>query len=465
MATIRTISPSTNQVVVEQPATSIGQARDIARRSRDAFASFKLLPMTERRAIVVKALGLIQERKMALGRELSEQMGRPIAYSHKEIETMQKRADYLLEIADEALAPLPGKPENGFRRQIKKIPRGPTLVVFAWNFPYLIIVNALVPALLTGNSVILKPSPQTPLVATRLVEIFEEAGLPKDVLTVVQSGDPETIKQLVQMPEIELVSFTGSTAGGLAIQEASAVRFLPLNLELGGNDAAYVRADADLAYVAAQLVDGAVFNAGQSCCAVERIYVHADVHDRFVEELQKELQTYKLGDPLDPSTMVGPVVSRAAQAAIAAQVQDALAKGAVDATPPNASFASAPSEGNYVAPVLLTGVTHDMQVMREETFGPVIPVARVASDAEAVALMNDSDYGLTASVWTRDLPAGEALLEQLEAGTVFVNRCDYPNPDLAWTGWKKSGLGCTLGPRGFDAFFKLKSYHVKENQA
>ncbi|KAJ3466665.1 hypothetical protein MRS44_004229 [Fusarium solani] len=464
-STIKTISPSTNKVVCERPETSLAEARDISRRSEAAFQSFRKLPFAQRRAIVERGLAGIQDRKIELGRELAEQMGRPIAASHKEIETMQKRADYLLDTAEEALASLPGRPEKGFRREIKKIPVGPTLIVFAWNFPYLIIVNALIPALLAGNSVILKPSPQTPLIGEHLVDIFNKAGLPKDVLQVIQSGDPQALKELVKLPELGLISFTGSTVGGLAIREAVSGRTIPVNLELGGNDPAYVRPDADLKYVAAQLVDGAVFNSGQSCCAVERIYVHRDVHDAFVHELQEELKTYKLGDPLEKDTMVGPVISRAAQKNIKAQIQDALDKGAVDATPKNDTFTSTPSSGNYVAPILLTNVTHDMEVMREETFGPVIPVAKVKNDEEAVRLMNDSDYGLTASVWTKDIARGEDLIEQLEAGTVFVNRCDYPNPDLAWTGWKKSGLGCTLGPRGFDAFVKLKSYHVKEAQA
>ncbi|KAF7529212.1 hypothetical protein G7054_g9915 [Neopestalotiopsis clavispora] len=465
LSRIQTISPSTNQIIYEQASTSFQQAKEIVKSSNVAFKSFSRLPFAQRRDIVVKALALVQERKMELGRELSEQMGRPISFSHKEIETMQKRADYLLDIAEEALSSIPGRAESGYKRVIKKMPVGPTLIVFAWNFPYLIIVNALIPALLAGNSVILKPSPQTPLVGERLVEIFNNAGLPKDVLTIIQSGDPALLKDVVSLPEIGLVSFTGSTAGGLMIREATAQRCIPVNLELGGNDPAYVRPDADLKYVAAQLVDGAVFNAGQSCCAVERIYVHANIHDEFVRELQDELKTYVLGDPMDPKTMVGPVISRAAQKGINAQIYDALAKGATDATPDNSSFNSASSDGNYVAPRLLVNCTHDMVVMKEETFGPVIPIVKVAGDDEAVALMNDSDYGLTASVWTRDIPAGEELLERLEAGTVFVNRCDYPNPDLAWTGWKKSGLGCTLGPRGFDAFVKLKSYHVKENQA
>ncbi|KAM0326726.1 hypothetical protein ACHAQA_006599 [Verticillium albo-atrum] len=467
-ATIRTISPSTGKVVCEVPSTSLAEATDIVNSSTEAFLSWRDVPLAQRQDVVVRGLALIQEKKMELGRELTEQMGRPIAFSHKEIETMQKRADYLLETAESALADIPGHiKEDGFKRWLQKVPLGPILVNFAWNFPYLIIVNALVPALLAGNTVILKPSPQTPLVASRIREIFSEAGLPANVIQVVQSGDVQMLRELVQIPGIKGVSFTGSTKAGDAVREAAAQRDtpVPLNLELGGNDPAYVRPDADLAYTAAQLLDGAVFNAGQSCCAIERIYVHADVHDAFVRELQRELESYKLGDPFDQTAHVGPVISKAAFDAINAQIEDALSKGAVDATPANSSFSAPPSaEGNYLAPRLLTNTNHNMVVMREETFGPVIPVAKVSSDDEAVSLMNDSEYGLTASVWTKDIARGSELIALLDAGTVFVNRCDYPNPDLAWTGWNKSGLGCTLGPRAFDFFTKLKSFHIKEGQ-
>ncbi|RDW91547.1 hypothetical protein BP5796_02712 [Coleophoma crateriformis] len=462
---IRTVSPATNQVVFERAGTTIDEARKVAAASRDAFSTWSETPLSKRKEIVKRGLALVQERKMKLGEELTQQMGRPIAYSHKEIETMQIRADYLLDTVDDALKEIPGRPQAGFRRWVRKVPVGPTLIIFAWNFPYLIIVNALVPALLAGNTVILKPSPQTPIVAESLLQIFQEAGLPKDVLRIVQSGSPEILNQIVQLPDISAITFTGSTTVGLNLRAATASRIVPLGLELGGNDPAYVRPDADLAYVAAQLVDGAVFNSGQSCCAVERIYVHADVHDAFVEEVQKELKTYRLGSPFDKSTMVGPVISKQAVKNINAQIDDALTKGATDSTPDNETFRSAPPEGNYVAPRLLTNVTHDMVVMREETFGPVIPVMKVSSDSEAVELMNDSDYGLTASVWTKNNDEGLELMEKLNAGTVFINRCDYPNADLAWTGWKNSGLGCTLGPRAFDAFFKLKSFHIKEQQA
>ncbi|CAI7664587.1 unnamed protein product [Penicillium bialowiezense] len=461
---ISTISPSTNQVIFRRDGFTIPQLQKVGQAATKAFHNFRSMPFVERRRIVMKALELIQERKGQLGEELTIQMGRPIAYGTKEIETLQKRADYLLKIADDSLKPTAGCPEAGFQRWIEKDPIGPTLIIFAWNFPYLIIANSLIPALLAGNSVILKPSPQTPLVAERLAEIFHEAGLPENVLQVVHSGDPDTLRALSQLEDVRQVVFTGSTQGGRMLRESTANRFLPLSLELGGNDPAYVRQDANLRYVAEQLVDGAVFNAGQSCCAIERIYVHAEIHDAFVEELQKELAQYKLGDPFDKTVNIGPVVSRTAQQSINAQIEDAVAKGAVNATPVNSSFVNPPIEGNYVVPTILTNTNHSMAVMKEETFGPVIPVMKVGSDEEAVRWMNDSDYGLTASIWTNNLEDGKTLLKQLEAGTVFINRCDYPNPDLAWTGWKNSGMGHSLGPRAFDSFLKLKSYHIREQQ-
>lgn len=306
---IRTISPSTNKVILERQAASLDDARGIVSASKAAFASWRKVSFEERKAIVSRALQTIQERKHDLGQELTLQMGRPISYSVKEIETMQKRAKYLFSIADGSLQDVPGQLEEGFRRWVRKVPVGPVLIIFAWNvstklifvqsskhsssslsqFPYLIIANALIPALLTGNTVILKPSPQTPLIGERFVEIFAEAGLPANTLQVLHSGNPSTLKQIVQIPEIQLITFTGSTKVGLDLREATARRCVPLNLELGGNDPAYVRQDADLKYVAQQLVDGAVFNSGQSCCAVERVYAHSDIYNAFLQELRLEL--------------------------------------------------------------------------------------------------------------------------------------------------------------------------------
>lgn len=247
------------------------------------------------------------------------------------------------------------------------------------------------------------------------------------------------------------------------MQKAAAGRVdCRVGLELGGKDPAYVRPDVDLDWAAGEIVDGAVFNSGQSCCSIERVYVHEEVHDKFVEAVQKVLAGYKLGDPFDKSTNLGPVVSKAAAQRIQQHVKDAISQGAKDATPDNATFKSPPSDGNYVAPTLLTNVTHKMAVMTEETFGPVIPVMKVKDDQEAAQLMSDSEFGLTASIWTKDVKLGNELADDVDAGTVFVNRCDFPSPDLAWVGWKNSGKGQTLSKFGFDQFVKLKSYHIKD---
>ncbi|CAL5866695.1 uncharacterized protein PFLUO_LOCUS905 [Penicillium psychrofluorescens] len=463
---IRTICPSTHQVIYDHPATSLEEAIKVASASKTAFQSWRAEPLDQRKAIVSRALDIIDKRKDDLARELTVQMGRPIRYCGVEIKTARLRAEYLLDIAEESLADLPGRPEAGFRRRVKRVPVGPTLIAGAWNYPYLTTVNGLIPALLAGNTVILRPSPQTPLFGDRLLEIFSEAGLPAHVLQIIHVGSLDILDQISQIADIQSVSFTGSTTGGIRLREATARHIKPVNLELGGNDPAYVRADVDIKHVAEQLVDGAIFNSGQSCCSIERVYVHANAYDEFVRAVQDELKSYKLGDPHDETTTTGPVISQAAVRKIKEHVDDALAKGAIDSTPENTSFllakASSNQKGNYVAPIVLTNVNHEMLTLKEETFGPVMPIMKVASDNEAIALMNDSDYGLTASVWTKDIAVGEELVDRIEAGTVFINRCDYPSPDLAWTGWKTSGLGCTLGPRGFDAFVKLKSYHIKE---
>jgi len=294
-------------------------------------------------------------------------------------------------------------------------------------------------------------------------QIFLEAGLDKDVIQYFHCGDFSKIERLVQSPEIQLVCFTGSVAGGLAVQKAAAGRVdCRVGLELGGKDPAYIRPDVDIDWAAGEIVDGAVFNSGQSCCSIERVYVHHSIHDDYVRAVQKVLANYKLGDPNDKSTNVGPVISKAAAQRINEHIDDAVEKGAKNATPQNQSFSSPPQGGNYIPPTLLTHCDHKMTVMRDETFGPVIPIVSVSSDEEAVELMNDSQFGLTASIWTKDVAKGHALADDVDAGTVFVNRCDYPSPDLAWVGWKDSGKGQTLSILGFEQFSRLKSYHVKD---
>ncbi|KIW01925.1 uncharacterized protein PV09_06766 [Verruconis gallopava] len=460
---LTTISPSTNKPILERSGLSEQDLKDLPQTATKAFSSFRRTSLAERQAIVKKALKLLGDKKDELAKELTEQMGRPISYTGSEIATAVKRGEYLLKISEDALRDTPGEEEKGFKRWIKKVPVGPTLILFAWNYPYLILVNSLVPAILAGNSVILKPSPQTPTIVEHMAKIFEEAGLPAGVLQYFHSGSYTQVEALIRNPEIQLICFTGSVAGGLAVQKAASDRVaVRVGLELGGKDPAYVRADVDLKWAAAEIVDGAVFNSGQSCCSIERVYVADSVHDEFVKEVQEVLKGYVLGDPMDTKTHVGPVISKRSADTIRGHIKDALEKGAKDATPENESFKKPPPDGNYVAPTLLTNVNHDMLVMTEETFGPVIPIMKVSSDEEAVKLMNDSVFGLTASVWTKDVAKGQELTEDIEAGTVFVNRCDYPSPDLAWIGWKDSGKGQTLSKFGFDQFVKLKSYHVKD---
>lgn len=445
---LTTVSPITNQPILTRSGLSDSDIALLPIYATQAFDDYRLTTLEQRQTIVKHALHLLNCRQDDLARELTEQMGRPIAYTSKEITTAVARGEYLLRISEDALRDTDGEPEKGFKRYIRKAPLGPVLIIFAWNvgswswnlhesgnsltfrcqYPYLILINSLITALLAGNSVILKPSPQTPTVVERVWEVFTNAGLPDKVLQYFHCGSIIRLESIVQSPQIKLICFTGSVAAGLQVQRAAADRVVPVGLELGGKDPAYVRADVDVRWAAAEIVDGAVFNSGQSCCSIERVYVAETIHDEFVAAVQDVLRGYTLGDPRDLSTNVGPVVSQRSMHLINTHINDALEKGAIDATPDNLSFTSPPFNGNYVRPTLLTGVTHDMDVMNDETFGPVIPVMKVGSDDEAIRLMNDSEFGLTASIWTKDTDTGEQLASYVDAGTVFVNRSDFPSP-------------------------------------
>lgn len=409
---IITISPSTNKPIITRQELSDAELTELPKRSAKAFGSFSQTSLEERQKIVRRALELLRERQDELAKELTEQMGRPIAYAAKEITTAAARGEYMLKISSSALSDTAGDAESGFKRYIKKVPLGPVLILFAWNYPYLILVNSIIPALLAGNTVILKPSPQTPTVAEQAHKLFTDAGAPSDVVQYFHCGSYDRLKTIIQSPDIKLICFTGSVAGGLAVQQAAsgnvAVR---VGLELGGKDPAYVRKDVDVKWAAEEIVDGAVFNSGQSCCSLERIYVDEKIYDDFVAEVQEVLRGYKLGDPFDKTTNLGPVVSKRAAETIQSHVKDALKKGATDATPRNQTFDSPPAGGNYVAPKLLTNVDHSMTVMTEETFGPIIPIMKVHDDDEAVRLMNDSNFGLTASIWTKDVEVGHQLAD------------------------------------------------------
>jgi acyl-CoA reductase-like NAD-dependent aldehyde dehydrogenase len=362
---------------------------------------------------------------------------------------------YMCSIAAQALADVRVDPKAGFERFIRREPLGVVLVVAPWNYPWLTSVNAVVPALLAGNAVLLKMAQQTPLVAERYAEAFAAAGMPTGVFQYLHM-DHEQTARVIGDARIAFVAFTGSVPGGHAVQQAAASRFIGTGLELGGKDPAYVRADADLPYAVENLVDGSFFNSGQSCCGVERIYVDRKLFKQFIDGFVDLTRTYKLGNPLDKGTTIGPMVRTDAAESVRAQIHEALSKGAKALI----DFEDKPGTP-YLPPQVLVGVDHGMQVMSEETFGPVVGIMPVDSDEQAIALMNDSRYGLTASIWTQDADAALAIGDRVETGTWYMNRCDYLDPALAWTGVKDSGRGCTLSRIGLETFTRPKSFHLR----
>ncbi|RKP09382.1 aldehyde dehydrogenase [Thamnocephalis sphaerospora] len=461
-STLEVISPADSQPLLTRPFASHADIDAVLERSREAFRHWRRVPLQERVRLVLKFVDCFVAKKDAVAKEITQQMGRPIRYTAGEVRGFEQRARYAAAIAASALADYEPEEAAGapapLKRYIRREPVGPVLILASWNYPYLVSVNGVVPALLAGNTVVLKQSPQTPLCAERFADAFQEAGLPDGVFQYLHITH-EAVPHAIQHPATAYVNYTGSMEGGLAVQKAAAGRFIGVGLELGGKDPAYVRSDADLEHAVEQLVDGAFFNSGQSCCGIERIYVASEVYDQFVEKFTALAKQYKLGDPLDPEVTLGPMVRAQNADNVRAHIQDALERGAQGLVDPALFPASKPGTP-YLAPQVLVNVDHTMRVMKEETFGPVVGVMKVASDEEAVRLMNDSSYGLTASIWTRDTAIGERIGDQLETGTVFTNRCDYVDPALAWTGAKDSGRGCTLSKFGFDALTRPKSYNI-----
>ena len=417
------------------------------------------MPIAERAAIIECFCGEFEQRGAQIASELTWQMGRPIRFAASEVRGTLERARYMTGVAAAALAAVDPGPKAGFRRFIRREPLGVVFTVAAWNYPYLIAVNSVVPALMAGNAVVLKHSAQTPLCAEAFAECFAAAGLPAGLFQVLHLGHADT-ERVIRDPRIDFVAFTGSVAGGRAVQRAAAERFIGVGLELGGCDPVYVRHDADLPHAIENIVDGAYFNSGQSCCGLQRIYVHESVHDRFTCGCIELIQQYRLGNPLDRETTLGPVVRTAAADGIRAQVRAAIESGARPAIEER-DFPRSKAGTPYLAPQLLLDAPASSSVMREEIFGPVAGIMKVRSDAEAVAQMNDSSFGLTAAVWTRDEVAAVTLGEQVQTGTWFMNRCDYLDPALAWVGVKDSGRGCTLSVVGYEHLTRPKSFHLR----
>ena len=454
---MKTISPIDGSVYVERTPASDKVIEQALEASVTAQPAWKQVPVAERAAICRRMADWCVANADQLGEELTWQIGRPIAQSPGEIRGgFHERVKYMSGIAEETLADLAVEKKAGFQRFIRREPLGVVLVLAPWNYPWLTSVNAVVAALLAGNTIVLKMAQQTPLVAERYRQAFADAGLPDGVFQFLHI-DHESAARVIADPRIGFVAFTGSVGGGHAVQRAAAGRFVATGLELGGKDPAYVRADAPLQATIENLVDGAYFNSGQSCCAVERIYVHRAVFKPFVEGFVELARRYRLGNPLERQTTLGPLVRTDAANSVRAQIRDALNKGAKALLDPKADREGTP----YLAPQVLVDVDHSMAVMTEETFGPVVGIMAVASDEEAVGLMNDSRYGLTASIWTADAQAAIRIGDRVETGTWFMNRCDYLDPALAWTGVKDSGRGCTLSRLGLESFTRPKSFHLR----
>jgi len=453
---VQCISPIDGSVYLEREALSPEAAMAAAKRARSAQASWAARPLAERVALVRAAVAEVGRTTDRMALELAHQMGRPVRYGG-EFGGFEERASHMADIAQEALAPIIVEDSPAFLRKIEREPHGVVLVVAPWNYPYMTAINTVAPALIAGNTVLLKHAAQTLQVGERLAEAFHAAGVPADVFQNLIL-DHDTTAGLISGRAVDFVNFTGSVGGGQAMERAAAGTFIPVSTELGGKDPGYVRADADLDAAVATLIDGAMFNSGQCCCGIERIYVHDSLFNAFVEKAVALVSSYKLGNPLDPETTIGPMAHVRFARTVRDQIEDAVAKGATT----HIERFDADDGAAYLTPQILTNVTHDMEVMREESFGPVVGIMPVRDDAEAIALMNDSRYGLTASIWSADAGAAEAIGRQLQTGTVFLNRADYLDPGLCWTGCKDTGRGAGLSVLGFHALTRPKSYHLKK---
>lgn len=456
--TAKIISPIDGSVYAERPFLNEAAIASVVTAARSAQTGWAQSSIAERARYCRAALDALAAMQDEIIPEIAWQMGRPTRYGG-ENGGVQERGQYMIDIAEEALKPYVPAQKDGFRRYVKHVPLGVVLVVAPWNYPYLTAVNTIIPALMAGNTVILKHATQTLLAGERFAKAFEKAGLPKGVFQNVVLDHASTEK-LLASGTIDHVNFTGSVGGGRAIEKAAAGTFMTLGLELGGKDPAYVLPDVNLDHAVANLVDGAFFNSGQCCCGIERIYVHEAVYDRFVDGFIDLTKQYVVGSPLDSSTTLGPMAQARFADLIREQKAEALRKGAKAHV--NMSVENDRAGSPYIAPEVLTNVDHQMSVMREESFGPIVGIMKVRNDEEALALMNDSIYGLTASLWTADTDHAAALGDRIETGTVFMNRCDYLDPALVWTGVKDTGKGAALSPIGYGNLTRPKSFHLRE---
>ena len=456
---LKTVTPIDNSILVERNFATDSEIENVLQNAYDARKEWRETSLRERKEIISNFVKSFLSNDEEIIENLCKQIGRPIIQCPGEMRGFEERANYMVDNSDRALEDLVSRKDSEFDNYIKKEPLGTIFVIAPWNYPFNTSVNSIVPSLLSGNTVILKHSSQTPLCAEQLFDAATKASLPKNIFQFLHLDHSSTSK-VISDNRINHVLFTGSVSGGREIKKSIGTRFIGAGLELGGKDPAYVRSDCNLEHAIENLVDGSYFNSGQSCCGIERIYVDEKIYNKFVDGFKSITEKYILGNPLEENTNLGPVVRMNAAQYIRAQVSQALNKGAKNIIDSN-KFKADDGTNCYVSPSALIQVDHSMEFMKEETFGPTVGIMKVKNEEDAINLMNDSAYGLTASIWTSDKEFAQSMGSKIETGTFFMNRCDYLDPGLAWTGVKDTGIGVTLSVLGFDHLTRAKSYHIR----
>ena len=460
MSIQKTITPIDNSVYLERPLSTQNEIDNVIENSKKSFQSWKSTSIDDRIKIINKFIDNLIALKPEVSKEICWQIGRPISQCGNELRGFEERSRHMVEIAKESLRDIPATKNDEFDNYIYKSPLGVIFVMAPWNYPIITATNTIVPALLAGNTIVIKHSSQTPRCAELISQAFDNTGLPEGVFQFVHT-DHQACEKIIADPRIAHVVFTGSVRGGQEVKKYIGTRFINVGLELGGKDPAYVRSDADLNHAIENLVDGAMFNSGQSCCGIERIYVDQSIYKDFIDGFKTLTEQYKLGDPSQEDTNLGPVVRLSAANFIRNQISEAEKQGAkrlID----ESKFSIAKDDNCYIAPQVMIDVNHSMRFMMEETFGPAVGIMPVKDQQEAKQLMNDSPYGLTASIWTKDLDFAKDFGREIETGTFFMNRCDYLDPALAWTGVKDTGVGCSLSVLAFDQFTRPQSFHMRK---
>lgn len=455
MKTLSIFNPATGTPIADVPCDDAMTVASKAVRARAAQPGWRAAPLAGRKACIGRFRASVVRELESLARTLTQETGKPIKQSRNELNGLLGRIDFFLGAVDSSVQTTTVFNEGGMCEQIEQMPLGVVANISAWNYPWFVGGNVFVPALLTGNAVLYKPSEFATMTGLAMARLLHEAGIPEDIfIPLVGKGE---VGAALLGERIDGLFFTGSYATGASIARAVGPRMIKLQLELGGKDPTYVCEDANVSNAALSLADGAMYNAGQSCCSVERIYVHESIHDEFLQHFLDEAKTFKVGDPMSEDTYIGAMTRAAQLDVLDAQVQDATRKGATLHFGGN----RLPGPGNWYVPTVFSNVNHTMELMREESFGPIIGIQKVSSDDEAVALMNDTRYGLTAGVFTADEAGARAILSRVNAGSVYWNCCDRVSPRLPWSGFGNSGIGLTLSTYGVQTFCRPKAWHLR----